>query len=449
MYGSTKIYVSPSLEVLKSNYVGILPLTSGLEFVHASHLRELHIAGNQLDTFEFGIRGLHNLSELDMSYNDARDIKESFFDYFPLLTVLNMKGNRLESLFLTEKSKRLFQPLARLHTLDLSENNVRFLSEGTFKDSPLLQNLYLSGNRFESLAFDVKFLPNLKHVDLTYNSIPHLTHREMLSLDTLGRSLTLNLTGNIITCACSSLKFLNWLKTTQVQVYRPMNLTCISEGGQLTTTAAFIMDTKALWRECYGQRALLLSLVVLCLIVIGFITTISVIKLQTRLKSFFFRLFIRGFILRQPSDYTIGVYIGYADAQYRFACFTLQEFVESKLQLSTYVKHKDSVPGVATSEAYVDALNSSWRIVLIITQDYIDRELWSHFEFKTASYTVSPSNPGLVLLLVAESCRSQVPECLLAVVEEDCIIWLADDLELTPDVKQRLRLHLLPSYNAY
>ena len=134
--------------------------------------------------------------------------------------------------------------------------------------------------------------------------------------------------------------------------------------------------------------------------------------------------------MKTPSDYRFGVYIGYSDADTRFACLPLRDFIQSELSMTVYVRDINLVPASDVAECIVEAVNSSWRVVLVVTADYLDRELWAYFTLKTATYMVDPTNPGLIVLLVEQQVRHRLPPFLLRAVPEDNIISIQSTLEL-------------------
>ncbi|XP_012945486.1 toll-like receptor 4 [Aplysia californica] len=445
------VHFPKTLEIvhLESFSSSMGPVTKDITVTGGENLRELYISGNNLRHFSGTIKGFSGLEILDISYNDCSDISPVFFQSLASVKILKMRGTLLDSMFMSTHSEQLFRSLTQLKSLDLSNNQLNLMAGGTFQNNYQLQTLNLANNRFTTVPVDLTLLPNLTYLDLSGNSISQLGVKDMQLVELHAGTVTefsLHLTGNIMVCTCSSIQFLTWLQNTKVNLDRPMTYSCLTENGTLTTTADF-SDVRALWRKCQGQTALLISVILLCLMSLGFVVTILCWKMKTRLKSFIYRVFLQGFVLHGPRDYRLGVFIGYADADTRLACFTLRDFIQSRLGLSVYVRDINLLPASDMAESIVDAVNSSWRIVLLVTSDYLDRELWSYFTMKTAAYTVSPSNPGLIVVLLEETVRHRIPACLLRALEEDCILYIPPSRHLSRDIEDRLARLLLPSHS--
>ncbi|XP_012939334.1 toll-like receptor 4 [Aplysia californica] len=425
------------------------PFSNNIIVTGGKNLRELYLPGNSLKFLSRVIKGISGLETLDISDNDCSVISPVFFQFLASVKTLKIRGALLDSMFMSTHSEHLFRSLTKLRSLDLSNNQLNLLSRDTFQNNSHLQTLNLANNRFTTIPLDLTILPNLTYLDLSRNSISQLSVKDMQLVELHAGTVTefsLHLTGNMLVCTCSSIQFLTWLQNTKVNLDRPITYSCLTENGTLTTTADF-SDVRALWRKCQGQTALLISVIVLCLMSLGFVVTILCWKMKTRLKSFIYRVFLQGFVLHRPRDYRLGVLIGYADADTRLACFTLRDFIHSRLGLSTYVRDINLLPASDMAESIVDAVNSSWRIVLLVTSDYLDRDLWSYFTMKTAAYTVSPSNPGLIVVLLEETVRHRIPACLLRALEEDCILYIPPSRHLSRDIEDRLARLLLPSHS--
>ncbi|XP_005111527.1 toll-like receptor 4 [Aplysia californica] len=418
-----------------------------IHFVGGENLREMYLSDNNIVDFSGFIKGLRNLQVFDISKNDCSAMSATFFQFLVGIKTLKMKGNKLDSMFMSRHSEQLFRSLTFLKSLDLSDNQLNHLAGETFRDNSQLQTLNLANNRFTDIPLDLTLLPNLTDLDLSGNSISQLSKKGIAFVEQHARTVSefsLQLSGNIVVCTCSSIPFLAWLQNTKVTLDRPMSYSCVTEDGRLTTTAEFA-DVRALWRKCHGGSALLFSIILLCLMSLGFLVTVLCWTLKTRLKSLVYRVFIQGFNLHGPADYRHGVFIGYADADTRLACFTLRDFIHSRLALSTYVRDINQLPASNMAESIVNAVNSSWRIVLIVTSDFLDRELWSYFTMTTAAYMVSPANPGLIVVLLEETVRHRLPASLLRSLEEDSILSIPPSRHLSQDNMRRLRDLLQPA----
>lgn len=141
---------------------------------------------------------LNILFELDLSNNMIKNISENSFEGLLQLLALNMSHNELNQL-----TPDVFNTLVSLRTLDLSYNQINNLDNGThslFDQLLSLERLNISHNQI-SIIKDRSFpyspwIPyKLRHLDLSYNTIPVLTSHFDNGLSKLN---WLSLKGNII-----------------------------------------------------------------------------------------------------------------------------------------------------------------------------------------------------------------------------------------------------------
>ncbi|MCI4377998.1 hypothetical protein PGIGA_G00209880 [Pangasianodon gigas] len=179
-------------------------------FAKLYSLRTLHIQGLVFKKIQNDslapLYGLQNLSTLDIGVNFIVHVDPDIFNKFVNLKLLYLSENRLYPVTNSEdrgpdnnikpprfnlpgltdsSSKRKldpYQPTRRLvkpecfaagHVLDLSRNNLFFISAKQFEGYKNIACLNLSRNGFASALNGTEFtsLPNLKYLDLSYNKI--------------------------------------------------------------------------------------------------------------------------------------------------------------------------------------------------------------------------------------------------------------------------------------
>jgi len=125
---------------------------------------------------------LHNLTELDLSYND--------------ITTANLNAAVFQGSF----AKDEYEPLTNLHTLKLSYNAIHTLKSDVFEHTPNLRILSLDANPFRVLdhqtVMAISSVTFLEALDLSYTQLKELPE---YFLHTPKYLHTLNLTGNLMT----------------------------------------------------------------------------------------------------------------------------------------------------------------------------------------------------------------------------------------------------------
>ncbi|XP_059161267.1 toll-like receptor 4 [Physella acuta] len=412
--------------------------------VRGERLQLIDISDSGFNNFTKPISGFTGLRFVDLSSNQMSVVTENWFDYLPKLETLVLSNCQLDGNFMAKKSGRLFSKLKSLQRLDLSTNSLTILSEDMFVYNSHLKMLRLADNRFNVVPFNLKYTPNLTFLDLTNNALVTLDveTRQMLDQFAQGNEgFQLYLDGNILSCGCESLSFLQWLMSTNVTFDKGGIFPCMDQNGVVTNTSTY-RNLDVLWRTCWGEFFLQISLVVICLIIIGLLSTFVINKKLTYISHYVIQLF-GGFKFQTASDYKTGVFIGYAENDYRFACHTLRSFVEDNLGMTSYLRDRDLLPSTDIARGIVDAINSSWRIVLVFNKTFLLNDDWMMFTFRSAIYAQTPANPNRVIVLVDENHAYNLPtELLNAVVEDNIVVvrhWV-----MTYELREKLKTLLCP-----
>ncbi|XP_059166612.1 toll-like receptor 4 [Physella acuta] len=439
------VYIFRSVRILNCRrFIASTTLNLRITVMQGEQLELLDISDSGFNSFFVPILGLTGLRFLDMSSNLIYVFSEDWFDYVPKLEVLVLFNCELDGSFMAKKSGRLFSRLNSLLRLDLSSNSLTILAEDMFANNTQIQMVRLADNRFSSVPFHLKFTPKLTFLDLSKNAITTIDKETRAWLDHLAlgkEGFQLFLDGNILSCGCESLSFLHWLLNTHVKFDKDGVFSCMDQNGVLTNTSAY-RNLDALWRKCWGEVFLYYSLVLFCLIIIGLLSTFVISKKLTYISHYIIQIF-GGFKYQTAADYNIGVFIGYADSDYRFACHTLRAFVEDNLRMTSYLRDRDLLPSIDMARGIVDAINSSWRIVLVFNKKFLQNDDWMMFTFRSAIYAQTPANPNRVVVLVDENHAYDLPTELLNAVVEDNIV-VVRHWGLTYELREKLRTRLCP-----
>lgn len=159
-------------------------------FNHLRALKILRLSNNHIHIIKpSAFYGLNNLTELDLSNNEIKNICPVFSTSKfprPVLTTLNLSKNKIKQL-----TDSCFVGTPNLRNLNLGENEINQISSNAFKSLKYLEILYMQDNNITELldgTFDD--LIHLKILDLRINSIKiisetifiHLNNLEMINL---------------------------------------------------------------------------------------------------------------------------------------------------------------------------------------------------------------------------------------------------------------------------
>ena len=190
-------------------------------------LKTLEICGHNFETFDLLMNFTYNnLNYLKLCNNNMGNIGENVFKFLKFLKGISLANNRLSrSTSFNKTFTNLFHANGLLLEIDLSNNQFHDIPPHTFARTTLLERLYLAGNKFKQITFDVDQLINLKLLDMRNNHIERLNAASRNSLDLLYEKLkTKNETGNFqvdlrenpFTCVCKSKSFMRWFVNSPI-----------------------------------------------------------------------------------------------------------------------------------------------------------------------------------------------------------------------------------------
>ncbi|XP_048239940.1 toll-like receptor 2 isoform X2 [Haliotis rufescens] len=102
------------------------------------------------------------------------------------------------------------------------------------------------------------------------------------------------------------------------------------------------------------------------------------------------------------------------------------ELCNSPLRL--FLKDRDVLPGVVIADGIICGITNSWKSVLVISDDFLeDLSQWSQFTLDAALYSLSDLIPNRIIVILMGAVQAKdLPEILLNVVEEECILRVED-----------------------
>ncbi|XP_072945719.1 uncharacterized protein Gp150 [Epargyreus clarus] len=178
--GSQEYFLNASsVQELDVSYCNMQYITANT-FKNMPGLMYLNVAGNNLsdmdaDTF----KKLLDLEELDLSDNNIKSLPDDIFSENTELATLHIQRNPIDSVYGLQISDLL--------TLNAGQTNIQFVGPSMFNGMSYIANLNLSGNSIEKIhnqAFHK--LVELNYLDLSYNDLDFISSvliKENIELD--------------------------------------------------------------------------------------------------------------------------------------------------------------------------------------------------------------------------------------------------------------------------
>ncbi|KAK3098149.1 hypothetical protein FSP39_016658 [Pinctada imbricata] len=281
--------------------------------------------------------------------------------------------------------------LTNLTSLDIAENLIDDLNPIFFQSQVLsLKNLSLADNNLRAIPKAVFVLQNLKYLDLRLNLLSGISSDEMSFIDGLD-DLIIFLGGNALRCSCETLPFMNWVRDNYNKIKDYNILTCKYNNVSEIKLEMAIRQLHQMEINCVSNIWLGLSISgLICLLLIVMVVFL-LYKFQPDVRYVIARVkrFLRK-MNRKASNVPIlnhkqyHAYVSYGDTNYKWACKVLYKALKDEgFHLS--LQHKDFEAGIPLSENILDAIDSSRRVIFVLSHDFLENE-WDDFKIQIATY---------------------------------------------------------------
>ncbi|XP_065927569.1 toll-like receptor 4 [Magallana gigas] len=348
----------------------------------AENLEEMRFAKTNFPLRLKSVLSFPSLKILDLSENDFSNINPYIFQ-----GVKNIRQLRAVNVHLNFSvvSESLFKNLKTLTNLDISQNSLTFLPQSLLSDQKQsLEKLYLDHNMFSSLSSSLKQLTNLKFLYVRYNLISNINEEDQKLFESL-TDILIYLEGNPISCTCSKIQSLKWMKDHQYLFADLFNTKCV--GSKNATDELF---NESNWRkfelDCQATEWLIFSIVLIVSTLITLIIIAAIKKYHVHLEYVILRLKQRlipvGDHVCEEGDFQHDVYISYNDDDTSWVANNLNPKLES-LNIKAWFKVRDSIPGVSQSEEIIKCINESRKVMFIISESFLDIG-WSSYAVQMA-----------------------------------------------------------------
>ncbi|XP_020779183.2 toll-like receptor 5 [Boleophthalmus pectinirostris] len=424
IYGHTFEHLT-SLRVLdlSNNHIGKLGFKafSGLPFLkrldlngnslrrlgstaYLPNLLDLFLRDNRLNSL-WGITDLtgRNITYIDVQYNRLEQLGELFevVEKFPnlptlyfggnsikwckspqipqnnSLTVLDLQGSSLQTVWALDKCLNIFNHFPNLLGLNLTYNSISTLPDGVFKSLHSILEIDLSSNALKYLKPDT-FPSTLKVLHLSYNYLASPNPDTFKNLDFI------DLSGNYFYCDCKLEGFLWWLSSTNVTFLSPKtDLNC---SFPLEYEDWPLLDYATIMEPCEeddekAMHELKLVLFILCTSVVVGMMLASLVYSHLRGHIFILYKKVIGRVLEGPKppepqeNLLYDAFVCYSEADYNWVEMALlkkldSEFSEENLFRCCF-EARDFMPGEDHLINIRDAIWGSRKTVCVVSKEFL------------------------------------------------------------------------------
>ncbi|KAH8300423.1 hypothetical protein KR018_004929 [Drosophila ironensis] len=152
-------------------------------------LEYLDLSGNALMDISVGLGNLHNLRDIDLSYNQISRVQSDVIGGWRNVVEIRLSNN-----LIVELQQGTFRNLPKLQYLDLSSNEIRNVEPGALKGLDDLQEFVLADNKLVELKDHVfEELPSLLASHFQYNKLRYISPESFHNANSL---VFLNLSNN-------------------------------------------------------------------------------------------------------------------------------------------------------------------------------------------------------------------------------------------------------------
>ncbi|XP_006212683.3 toll-like receptor 8 [Vicugna pacos] len=375
------------LKVLNLSHNSIFTLTE--PYLRSASLEELVFSGNRLDLLWNAedvrywqiFKYLSNLTRLDLSFNNLQHIPyEALLNLPQSLTELYIHDNILNFF-----NWSLLQQFPNLRLLDLSGNELFFLTDSLSKFTSSLQTLILRRNKISHLpAGFLSEASSLIHLDLSSNQLKMINKSTLLTKTATNLAI-LELERNPFDCTCDIGDFREWIDgNLNITIPRLTDVICASPGDQQGKSIMSLELT-----TCVSDAIA----AILCFFT--FFATIMVMVVSLAHHWFHWDAWfiyhvclakVKGYRSLSTSQTFYDAYVSYdtkdasvTDWVINELRFHLEESEDKNVLLC--LEERDWDPGLAIIDNLMQSINQSKKTIFVLTKKYA-----KNWNFKTAFY---------------------------------------------------------------
>ncbi|XP_064614180.1 toll-like receptor 4 [Liolophura sinensis] len=375
-----EIFFPPALVRLNMSDVSSwLHLHSDINIKSGGNLRQVVAAYNNLDNCAGSIlRGVENLTDLDISGMICHTIPSEYFRSFPKLTKLSLSNSPKMDMALVSTT-RPFALLTDLEDIDLSGNKLVEIHPELFHNNKNLRSINLANNKLRHLPAALFNIPRLRQLDLSYNVFSNLLADEMRFLDGWmlnqggDSSFRLLLGNNPFQCTCDTILFIRWILQRTAYIDNFEAYSCYLSNGSRSSVIRFAKDLVDFEVKCVSQTYLIISVVGSLTLLTLILLTAAIYRYRSNLRYWLYTKLKPPEKMFDHRQYDYDAFVAYTSDDHLWILQVLRvqlELADEPVKLCLH--ERDFLPGKPIHQNIVDKIRESRKILLIISVAFLE-----------------------------------------------------------------------------
>ncbi|KAI8778234.1 slit 2 protein [Biomphalaria glabrata] len=381
---------------------------------------------NPIQIIESGSFGAPSLSTLYLNRNNISfghgNISRSMFEGAHKLRDLYIDHNRIGSTPV-EVLEEIFNFTANVEHLYMSDSGLTAIPVSALNKLTKLQSLFIYNNKIQAIpdaAFDRMI--SLRRLNLQNNQIS-LVRETSFSPETIARLIEIDLSHNMFLCNCDLLWFQSWLKSNGSRVFDHNDSYICSDIHNVR-----VQDYKESLQACYFSRSTYIIFVVcLSIFLFAFLLFAALFRYrwQIRLMLYERKASLRDNV-RMQGEFKFDIFIIYSNEDSDWVEKCLLSVVETKWKLKACIHGRDFRAGAFIVDNMVDCMNSSKRIMAVISSEFA-KSSWCNFELKLCqSHVITHDLPSLLVVQMDEIESRDMRSAMYALHNSHTFLMLPD-----------------------
>ncbi|VDI09088.1 Hypothetical predicted protein [Mytilus galloprovincialis] len=269
-------------------------------------------------------------------------------------------------------------------------------------------------------------IKQLKRIDLTFNAITHLVEDDIDQIEKLGE-VELLLKGNPFQCTCKMLQFLNWLGESK-RVRDILDVTCVTDTASRTFMSEVISDLKTFEISCKTKFWLPFVVSITSIVILAIISTVVFFRYKYAIEYLLLRIKVKMKNYNElQQEYTYDAFISYSHTD----SVWVKQFHDkvNSMGFELCLDAKDFIAGESIAGNVINAIDSSRKVIFIITHDFL-MSAWGSYEMEmTRMHAFQRGRKDMVIIVVKDKITvSDMPKILKSIwFKTICIQWPNND----------------------